>query len=346
MRIKLDQLSFHLQKHTAPLYTLFGNEPLLILEAADAIRAHARRQGYTEREIFLIDHRFNWPDLLTASNSLSLFGDRRIMDIRIPSGKPGREGSKAIETYCQTLPADTITLITLPRMDKQGQASKWFKALENASTMIPVYAIERDQLPGWIGQRLAAQQQKTAPDTLQFLADKVEGNLLAAHQEIQKLALLYPTGNLSFEQVKNVVLNVARFDVYKLADAMLTADAARYMRILTGLQGEGTAPPLVLAILTEQIRQLIALRTGLNRGESPAQLMQTARIWGDRQKIMLTAARRIAPEHLTHRLLHAARIDRIIKGVAQGDIWDELLQLGMGFVINGHLSARRMAGNV
>lgn len=339
MRIKLEQLSPHLQKQTAPLYALFGNEPLLILEAADLIRSHARQHGYTERALFSVDQHFDWSDLFNASNNLSLFSDRKIMDIRIPSGKPGKEGGKAIETYCKALPPDTLTLITLPRVDKQGQATKWFKTLESAGILIPVYAIEREQLPGWIGQRLGKQQQKTDSATLQFLADQVEGNLLAAHQEIQKLALLYPVGNLAFDQVKDVVLNVARYDVYQLSDAMITADTVRYTRVLNGLQGEGIAPLLILATLTEQIRQLIVIRKGLDNNQPPAQLLQTARIWGDRQKSVLSAAKRINRQSLIHGLSHAAKIDRIIKGVAQGDAWDELLQLGLRFTIHNDWSS-------
>ncbi len=331
MRLKPEQLSQHLQKQSAPLYTIFGHEPLLIIEASDCIRSHARQQGYTEREIFTIDHRFNWVDLLSAGNNMSLFGDRKIMDIRIPSGKPGREGGKAIETYCQNLPSDTITLINLPKLDRQSQSTKWFKALEDAGVVIPVYAIERAQLPAWIGQRLSMQQQKADSETLQFFADKVEGNLLAAHQEIKKLALLYPDGNLSFEQVKDAVLNVARYDVFKLSDAMVTANVVRYNRILNGLQGEGSPPPLILATLAEQIRQLIIIRKGLDSGMAPAQLMKEARLWGDRQKTMTTAAKRIDLKSLMQGLLHAAKIDRVIKGVAKGDIWEELLQLGLRF---------------
>ncbi len=331
MRIKLEQLPQHLQKQTASLYTLFGNEPLLILEAADLIRAHAHQQGYTERELFTVDQHFDWSALLNAGNNLSLFGDRKIMEIRIPSGKPGKEGGKAIETYCNALPPDTLTLITLPRIDKQGQAAKWFKTLETTSILIPVYAIERDQLPGWIGQRLTRQQQKADSATLQFLAHQVEGNLLAAHQEIQKLALLYPDGNLSFDQVKDVVLNVARYDIFQLTDAMISANSARYTHILTGLQGEGTAPLLILATLAEQIRQLITIRKGLDNGQSPAQLLQAARVWGDRQKSVMAAAKRVNLQSLMQGLRDAAKIDRILKGVAQGDIWDELLQLGLSF---------------
>lgn len=336
MRIKLEQLPQQLQKLTAPLYTLSGNEPLLILEAADSIRTHARQQGYSERELFTVDQHFDWAELLNAGHNLSLFGERKIMDIRIPTGKPGREGGKALEAYCAALPPDTVTLITLPRIDKQGQASKWFKALETAGTMIPVYPVERDQLPGWIGQRLAKQQQKTDSATLQFLADQVEGNLLAAHQEIQKLALLYPAGNLAFDQVKDVVLNVARYDVYQLSDAMISGNTDRFQRILAGLQGEGTAPLLILATLAEQIRQLITIRKGLDNNQPPAQLLQTARIWGERQKSVITAARRISLQTLMQGLTNAAKIDRMIKGVAQGDVWEALLQLGLHFTVRGH----------
>ncbi len=333
MRIKPDHLSQHLKKQIVPLYTLFGNESLLVIEAADLIRSVAYEQDYTEREVFTVDQRFDWSDLQHASSSLSLFGTRRIMDIRIPSGKPGKVGGKAIEAYCHALPPDTLTLITLPKIDKQNQSAKWFKVLENTGVMIAFYPIERTQLPIWIEQRLSIQQQQVNADTLQFLADKVEGNLLAAHQEIKKLALLYPTGILSFDQVKNAVLNVARYDVYQLSEAMVTANIVRYARILAGLQEEGMAPPLILTTLAEQIRTLIFICKGLNAGKPTAQLMTEARIWGDRQKLMLAAARRIGLKSLTLALLHAAKIDRISKGVCKGDTWDELLQLGRTFAI-------------
>jgi len=333
MRIKLEQLPQHLKNQAASLYTLFGNEPLLILEAADLIRNHARQHGFTERALFSVDQHFDWSELLNAGNNQSLFAERKIIDIRIPSGKPGKEGGKAIESYCRALPPDTLTLATLPRIDKQGQATKWFKALDDAGVMIPVYAIERDQLPGWIEQRLARQQQKADAASLQFIADQVEGNLLAAHHEIQKLALLYPNGALTFDQVKDVVLNVARYDVFQLSDAMMASDTIRFVRVLAGLQGEGVAPLLILATLAEQIRQLIAIRTGLDHGQPPAQLLQAARIWGERQKSALAAARKIGIPALTQGLAQAAVIDRMIKGVAQGDVWDALLQLGLRFTL-------------
>ncbi len=336
MRISPDQLSQHLQKQLAPLYTVFGDEPLLAIEAADLIRAQARQTGYVEREIFTIDHHFNWQELQQSSNSLSLFGERRLMDMRIPSGKPGNQGSAAIEEYCHSLPPDTITLVTLPKIDKQGQAAKWFKALENAGAMIPVSPIERMRLPAWIGQRLGMQQQKADSDTLQFLADKVEGNLLAAYQEIQKLALLYPAGMLSFDQVKEAVLDVARYDVYQLSDALMAADTARYTRILEALRGEGAALPFILTILAGQIRSLIIIRKGLDSSRPLMQLMNEAKVWGDKQKAVENAARRLGLKPLVLALLHAAKIDKISKGVAKGDAWDELLQLGLRFAISKH----------
>lgn len=330
MRISPEQLSRHLQKQLAPFYTVFGDELLLSIEAADLIRTRARQAGYSEREIFTIDHHFNWADLRQSSSNLSLFGERRIMDIRIPSGKPGMQGGAAIEAYCHSLPPDTVTLVTLPRIDKQGSAAKWFQALEKSSVMIPVSPVERGRLPAWIGQRLEMQEQSAEPETLQFLAGKVEGNLLAAHQELKKLALLYPVGMLSFNQVKDAVLDVARYDVFKLSNAMMAADTVRYTRILEGLQGEGTALPFIVATLAGQIRSLTVILEGRDSGKPLMQLMNQARVWGgDQQKIVESAASRLSMKQLVQALLHIARIDRISKGVAQGDAWDELLQLGL-----------------
>ncbi|HKX53250.1 MAG TPA: DNA polymerase III subunit delta [Nitrosospira sp.] len=336
MRIASEQLARHLEKQLAPLYTVSGDELLLAIEAADLIRAKARQGGYIEREIFNVDSHFNWTELERCSNSPSLFGEKRIIDLRIPSGKPGNQGSVALENYCCALPQDTVTLVTLPRIDQQSAATRWFKALNAAGAVITVYPVERGRLPAWIGQRLAIQGQNADINTLQFLADKVEGNLLAAYQELKKLALLYPPGMLSFEQVKDAVLDVARYDAFKLSDAMIAGDAARYTRILEVLQGEGTALPLVVNTLAGQIRSLTMIRTGLDAGKPLGQLISQPRVWQDRQKIMENAARRLSFEQLTSALSHAAKIDRVSKGVASGDPWDELLQLGLRFAKIGH----------
>lgn len=331
MRIHPDQLHQHLQTQLLPLYTVSGDEPLLVTEATDLIRSAARTAGYTEREIITTDHRFNWQELWQSSHSLSLFASQRILDIRIPSGKPGVEGSAALESYCRDLPADTVTLITLPATDRQGQATKWFKALEQTGVIIPINPVDRTHLTGWIRQRLTAQQQKADSAALQFLADQTEGNLLATHQEIHKLALLYPAGTLSFEHIKDAVLDVARYDVYQLPDAMMTHDTARYIHILDGLRAEGIALPLILATLVAQIRALIILRKGLDAGRPLAQLMTEARIWGNRQKIAGNLVRRVSLKQLIAVLLQAARADRINKGAIKGDPWGALLQLGLDF---------------
>jgi DNA polymerase III subunit delta len=331
MRIHPDDLARHLRKQLAPLYTVFGDELLLAIEAADLIRAKARNAGYVEREVFNTDHRFNWAELQYRSSSLSLFGEQRVMEIRIPSGKPGSQGSEAIQRYCHALPMDTVTLVTLPKMDKQSSASKWFRALEEAGEMVPVAAVERDRLPAWIGQRLGLQKQNASLDALQFMAEKVEGNLLAAHQEIQKLALLYPEGALSFEQVKHAILDVARYDVFKLSSAMMGADMVRYARMLEGLRGEGAALPLIVGTLSTSIRSLLTIRRGVDSGRPLLQVMKQIGAWGNQQKAMEKAVTRLSFEQLMEALLHIANIDRISKGVAQGDAWDELLQLGLRF---------------
>ncbi|MDV6343358.1 DNA polymerase III subunit delta [Nitrosomonas sp. Is37] len=329
MSITSDQLFRQLQKQLMPLYTITGDELLLAMEAADAIRNHARQHDYTERDIFTVDHRFDWSNLQRWKSQSSLFGERRILDLRIPTGKPGKEGSNAIEALCQNQSADTITLIMLPKIDKQTQASKWFKTLEQSSVMVTADPIEYSRLANWIQQRLDIQGQQIAPDTLQFLVNKVEGNLLAAQQEIKKLALLYPSGILSFEQVKDAVLDVARYDVFSLPEAMLTADTVHYTRILEGLQGEGTPPPLILSTLTEPIRTLLLIHQALDAGKPLAQALKDSQVWNQQQKIMTVAVKRLPSRLLLQALLHAASIDRIIKGIAQGDIWNELLQLGL-----------------
>ena len=343
MRIKAEQLPQQLKKQFAPLYTIFGNESLLVIEATDLIRNHARQNGFSEHEIFTVDHHFRWPDILNASSNQSLFGDRKIIDIRIPSGKLGREGGKTITHFCQKLPEDTVTLITLPKLDKQSQSGQWFKAIENTGITVQIHPVERKQLPAWIKQRLGMQQQTVNHDTLCFIADNVEGNLLAAHQEIQKLALLFPQGHLEFDQVRNAVLNVARYDIYQLTDAIETANPARFTHILMGLQGEGTAPPLILAALAELVRQLIYLRKGLDRGLSPGQLLKSARIWGNRQNTIMATAKRIPIFRLQQSLIHAAKIDRINKGVATRDSlnpWDELLQLGLNMALTANSNSK------
>jgi DNA polymerase-3 subunit delta len=331
-QVRGDQLEAHLARALAPLYVVHGDEPLLAMEAADAIRAKARRDGYTEREVHLVERHYDWDRLAAAAAALSLFASRRLIELRIPSGKPGTDGAAAIAAYCAALQPDIVTLVTLPRLDRAGQNSAWFGALSAAGVVVNVFPVDRRTLPLWIGARLARQKQRAAEDALAFIADCVEGNLLAAHQEIQKLGLLHPPGDLAFEQVRDAVLDVARFEVSQLSEAMLSGDRARLARVLDGLAGEGEAPPRVLWVMSDDVRAVTRVQRGLAAGRNAADLFRESRVWGEaRQRLVAAAARRMARESLDAALAQAAAVDRTIKGLAKGDPWDELLQLGLRF---------------
>ena len=331
MRISTEQLPQHLKRGLAPLYTVFGDEPLLALEATDRIRAQARDDGYSEREVLTAEQYFDWSQLKMSGQSQSLFAARRILELRIPGGKPGVEGSQALQDFCARLPPDTIALVYLPAIDWRAQKAAWFDSLDAAGVMVEAKQVARGALPAWLAGRLKAQEQHADEETLEFIADKVEGNLLAAYQEVQKLALLFPAGKLSFEQVKEAVLDVARFDVSDLGRAVISGDVRHLARVLDGLQGEGAAPPLVLWAITEEIRAMGKLLALLSAGRAMPQALREARIWGSRQSLIQRHVNRFTQAQIEAALLHAARVDRVIKGLARGDVWDELLQLGLRF---------------
>jgi len=333
MQLRLDALDAHLAKSLAPLYVIASDEHLLALEAADRIRKTARAQGFTERDVLVVERSFKWGELLAANQSQSLFGDRKLIELRIPTGKPGKDGGQALQEYASSLNPDNLTLITLPKLDWQTQKSAWVAALQQAAVYIDIPLVERAQLPMWIGTRLAAQRQSADRQGIDFIADRVEGNLLAAHQEIQKLALLHPDGKLSFEQVQDAVLNVARYDVFKLNEAMLAGDASRLVRMIEGLKGEGEALPLVLWAMAEEIRTLLKIKAGAAQGKAIGMLLKEYRIWGPREKLMEPALRRLRLSTLESALQEAAQIDKMVKGLRAkafaGDAWDALLQLGL-----------------
>ena len=227
MLLKGEQLAAQLERELRPLYVLYGDEPLLVIEAADAIRARARQQGYSEREVLTVLPHFDWNQLLAAGGNLSLFGDKKLIDLRIPTGKPGKEGGAALQDWCRNLSPDNLLLITLPELDWREEKAVWFTTLVNAGVAIKLMAPPLAELPGWIAGRLRRQQQSADLDSLKFIAERVEGNLLAAHQEIQKLGLLYPAGALSLAQIRDAVLNVARYDIDGLREALLAGDITR-----------------------------------------------------------------------------------------------------------------------
>ena len=329
MQIRAEQLEAQLSKSLAGVYVVHGDEPLLALEAADAIRAAARKQGCDEREVLSVERGFDWSELTQAGASQSLFGGRKIIELRIPSGKPGTQGSAAITTYCERLGKENVTLVSVPRLRRDDQNARWFLALAGAGVVVDIYPVERARLPDWIGARLARQGQRASQEALGFLADRVEGNLLAAYQEVQKLGLLLPRGEISAEQVSEAVANVARYDAYDCSAALLAGNMARYVRVLDGLRGEGESPVFILWALAEELRALARIQQGVEAGRSIDQLLRENRVWGERQALMKTALKHHARAALERALVHAARIDRASKGAGPGEPWDEFISLGL-----------------
>ena len=333
MQLRFDAIDAHLTKSLASLYVITSDEHLLALETADKIRRVAKTQGFLEREILTVERSFKWGSLLAANQSQSLFGDKKLIDLRIPTGKPGKDGGAALQEYVKHLSPDNLTLITLPKLDWATQKAAWVTSLQQAAVYIDIPLVERAQLPNWISLRLSAQGQSADRPSLDFIADRVEGNLLAAHQEIQKLALLHPQGKLGFEQIHDAVLNVARYDVFKVNEAMLAGNVARLVRMLDGLKGEGEALPLVLWAVAEEIRTLLKLKSGMAQGKSLGMLLKEFRIWGPREKLMEPALRRVSLATLEAALQEAAQVDKMVKGLRAkafaGDAWDALLQLGL-----------------
>ncbi len=331
MQIALNQLAAQLHKGLRPLQQ----------EAADAIRAAARAQGYTERSSYTVaGAHFDWSAVLAAGGSLSLFADKQIVEIRIPSGKPGKDGSVALQQIAALADGNdsTLTLVLLPRLDKATKTGAWFAALESHGASVQIDPVDRAALPQWIAQRLAAQGQRVAPGeegqrTLQFFADRVEGNLLAAHQEIQKLALLHPAGELSWSQVESAVLNVARYDVFKLSEAVLSGQVLRVQRMLDGLQAEGEAEVLVHWALAEDIRALKRVKDAVNAGKPLPMALRENRVWGPKERLFERIVPRFSDAAAARLLQSAHTVDGIVKGLKvpdwPADGWQALQRLAL-----------------
>ena len=341
MQLALPQLQAHLQKGLRSLYTLHGDEALLVQEAADAIRAAARQQGYTERSVHVVSGaHFDWSEVLAAGGSMSLFAERQILEIRVPTGKPGKEGSPMIQQLAQSAEGNdsTLTLFILPRLDSATKKGAWFGALEQFGVSLQIDSLERAQLPQWIAQRLKLQNQSVASgqdgqNCLQFFADRVEGNLLAAHQEIQKLSLLYPAGELTHAQVESAVMNVARYDVFKLSEAVLAGQVARVQRMLDGLQAEGEAAVLVHYTLAEDIRALKRVKDAMAEGRPLPMALREQRIWGAREKLFERVLPKLSAARLAQLLKNAHQVDGIVKGLKVADWptdpWQALQRLAL-----------------
>jgi len=330
MQMRPGDLAAHLASgKLAPIYLVHGEEALVVLEAAQAIRDKARELGYGERQVFTVEPGFKWAELAHAGNAFSLFAEQKLLELRIPTGKPGTEGGEALQAYAANPSSDNILLIQCPKLEKVQTQSKWFTALESAGVAISCPLIGRNDLPGWIGERLSRQGQRLSSEAMAFLVARVEGNLLAARQEIDKLALLHPPGDLSLDELRAAVANVARYDVWGLGEALVSGDTPRFVRMLEGLKGEGEAPNLILWAMADEVRALLRIGLGRAQGQALQNLYRENRVWGDKQRYYPAALDRLKASQLKAALAHAAEIDRMIKGVAPGDVWDALFQLGL-----------------
>jgi DNA polymerase-3 subunit delta len=327
VQIRAEQLAARLAKSLAPVYLIHGDEPLVALEAADAVRGAARKSGFAEREVLEPNRYFDWSEFRHAAESLSLFGGKKVIDLRLPAGKPGAPGAEVLAAYGERPNPEVLLLVTLPRLDRAGQNAAWFTALGTAGIVVDVWPIERSRLGAWLAERLARQDQRAGAEVLEFIAERVEGNLLAAHQEVQKLALLAPKGELALESVQEAVASVARYDAHAAVEALLSDDTERYVRVIEGLRGEGEQPTFVLFVLGAALFVL----QGAQRGGTLDSLFVQHRLFNKPlQRAAQAAARRYSAEAIAAALARAALIDRAIKGMHRADPWEEFLRLGLG----------------
>ncbi|WP_339898479.1 DNA polymerase III subunit delta [uncultured Gilvimarinus sp.] len=330
-KLRSEQLSRALNGTLAPIYLVSGDEPLLVQEACDAIRHAARAQDFTERELHHVDPSFDWGILHASANSLSLFASKKIIELRIPNGKPGDKGARALTEYASAPPDDTLLLIVTGKLDGSAQRSKWYKALESAGAHLAIWPVDAAQLPRWVGARLQSAGLSADSGAIDLLVSRIEGNLLAAVQEIEKLKLLTDDGVISSQLMASVVADSARYDIFTLADKALAGDARGAVKSLHGLRSEGTEAPAVLWALTRDIRQLLQCAQLIAQGRHKDWAMKQAGVWAKRQAIMGTALNRLSGGQLQLLLRQANGVDRAIKGMRNANPWDELLDLVLSF---------------
>lgn len=327
MELRADRLERQLAGETLrPVYLVAGAEPLLVQEAADAIRAKAREEGYGEREVYDADARFDWNTLTQGLASLSLFASRRLFDLRLPTGKPGKEGSEALREYCEKAPPDTVLLITAQEWSK-SHTGKWSEAIAKTGHLVPVYPLKAHELGEWLQRRLRSRGLVATPDAVRRLADRVEGNLLAAAQEVDKLALLVGGGArgpgaeaIDVEQMERLVADSSRFDVFKLIDTALAGEAVRTVRMLAALRGEGEQVAGLMPMVAREVLGLCTLSRAAESGNVVA-AMREARIWDSKQAVYRRALERHPASRWERFAAECGRIDRAAKGRGDGDPW-------------------------
>jgi DNA polymerase-3 subunit delta len=322
VKIPANSLCQKLQNGLAGIYLVSGDDPLLVGEACDAIRGAARAQGFDERDLYVADRGFDWEELLASGSNLSLFATRRILELRLPTGKPGDKGGKAIAQLALNQDPDTLVLVVVPQLDKRSLGTTWAKSIDDAGVVVQIWPVEESQMPGWIKQRLRASGLQANEEAVRLLAMRVEGNLMAAQQEIDKLVLLHGNGKLDADMIQQAVSNSSRFDIFDLVDAALAGDAARSLRILEGLREEGVEPVLIGWALSREMRTLSPLAWQIAHGDAPTKVL--GKVWARRKPLVSAALGRHSSGSIHALQLQLARADRVVKGQASGAIWDEL----------------------
>lgn len=326
-KLRADQLPQTLSRSLAPIYIVSGDEPLLVQESCDAIRAACKQAGFLERELYHADNSFDWSELLAASNSLSLFAEKKIIEVRIANGKPGDKGGKALVEYAQNPAEDNILLLVLPKIDGSAQRSKWFKALDGLGQFVQIWPIAGNQLPRWLNQRLSQAGLSAEPVALEILASRIEGNLLAGAQEIEKLKLIGDGSPISAELMASSVADSARYDVFGLVDKCLNGDARGGVKTLQGLRGEGVDATVVLWALAREIRGLSQINHAQSTGQAFDNACKQNGVWDKRKNLVRNALRRLNGQQLQLLIRQANGIDKAIKGMRKSDPWAELLDL-------------------
>lgn len=335
MKISANQLDSHLKKSLLSCYLVTGDEPLLVQEALDRIRAGAREHGFTSRELYIATTGFDWSDLQNAAGNLSLFAEKRVVELRLPTGKPGVKGGAVIIDMAKKAGDDLLFLVTAPKLDRSASASKWAKALERAGGLCQVWPLALRELPAWIKSRMSALGLQPDSDAVRVIADRVEGNLLAAQQEIEKLRLLHGEGRITAADVEAAVTDSSRFDVYKLVDAAVAGDAPRAVRILAGLRAEGTEPVIVMWALTRELRTLARLADSIASGEELGVALRKAGVWQNRQSLVRACIARHPPAFFFGLIKLARRADAAAKGQLRADPWDLAMQIVLGVAVGG-----------
>jgi DNA polymerase-3 subunit delta len=330
MQLYPEKIQAHLKQQLLPIYFVSGDEPLQLQEACDAIRSACREYGCEDREIMHVDRSFDWQELLASSASMSLFGAKRLLELRMPSAKPGDKGSKALVQYTKQLNGDDILLIISDKVEPASKRSKWFKALDGAGATIQVWPIESQQLPNWVNQRLRSVGLNASRDAIEIICERVEGNLLAAFQEIEKLRLTVDSGIIDAETVNQAVSNNARYDLFSLIDRALLGNAKHCLKMLHGLRGEGTDATVILWALSREIRALYQCRSQLDQGQPLGVVFKDNRIWDKRKGLVEGALQRLDKQMLSDLLELAATTDDCIKGLIREDAWQKLADLTLG----------------